>query len=237
MRCIRHSPIALCLVRARDGRCAQVRMGGWRGGDRAVCGPPRDALVATAASVAVRGDGRQRAGHLGWPAAVTWRPGRSAVAPALAARSRRFAPGVLRRPRAGAALPLPAPAALRLAGVLRGRLRADAALPSRAAAAFRVVRRPRGGDGPPPDNLAVPTARVCRRCRRGGAYGGGRGERWQGGLASNSVKRKALGWWGGASMEPRRRDIRVGKKKTPRGIKKNLSLSSSRSYMSHSTKQ
>jgi len=82
--------------------------------DTAVCGPPRDAPVATAASVAVRGDGHQWAEQLGWPAAVTSRPGRSAVAPAPAAHSRCFAPGVLRRPRAGAALPLPAPAALRL---------------------------------------------------------------------------------------------------------------------------
>ena len=77
-----------------------------------MCGPPRDAPVAPAASVAVRGVGRQHAGHLRWPASATAGPRRSAVAPALATRSFRFAPGVLRRPRAGAALPLPAAAAL-----------------------------------------------------------------------------------------------------------------------------
>jgi len=70
--------------------------------------------VAAAASVAVSGVGRQHAGQLCWPAAATARPRPSAVAPALAARSCRFALRVLRRPRAGAALPLPAAAALRL---------------------------------------------------------------------------------------------------------------------------
>jgi len=89
-------------------------MRGWRGGDRAVCGPPRDAPVATTASVAIRGVSGQQAGQLGWPAAVTSRPVRSAVAPTLAARFRRFEPGALRRPRIGAALPPSAPAALRL---------------------------------------------------------------------------------------------------------------------------
>ena len=91
-----------------------MRMRGWRGGDTAVCGPPDDAPVETAALVAIRGVGRQRAGQLRWPAAVTARPGRAAVSLALAARSCRFAPSELRRPHAGAALPLPAPVALRL---------------------------------------------------------------------------------------------------------------------------
>jgi len=120
-----------------------------------MCGPPRDAPMATAASVAVRSVGRQRSGQLRWPAAVTARSGRSAIAPALAERSCRFAPGVLRHPRAGAALPLPAPAALRLVcsavaaalaprsfhfapGVLR-RPRDGAALPLPAPASFRLV--------------------------------------------------------------------------------------------------
>ena len=241
MKCIRRSPIAFCLVRARgSGLCASA-----------------DGRMAR------RGQSRVRPapGRAGGNGGVGRRPRRrpSTGREVRLARRRHFAPWALRsRPRAGGALsPLyawcalppsrwrrapPSRAGRPAPGVLRGRLRADAALPSRAAANLRVVRRARAGDVPPPEKLAVPTARVWRRCRRGGAYGGGRGERWQGGLASNSVKSKALGWWGGASIDPRRhttacgpslasfrrqrstvcidRDIRVGTLKNPKRDKK-----------------
>ena len=236
MRCIRRSPIAWCLVRARgSGLCASA-----------------DGRVARRGQSRVRAAQRRAGGNGGVGRRPQHWPSTGRAAPL--ARGCHCAPWALRgRPRAGGALsplcawcappPLrcrrsPAARACRFApGVLRGRLRADAALPSRAATAFRVVRRPRAGDAPPPAKLAVPTARVWRRCRPGGAYGGGRCERWQGGLASNSVRRKESGWWGGASIEPRRhttacgpslasfgrqrstvcidRDIRVGKKKNP----------------------
>jgi len=86
-----------CVRFVLEGRgCAQMRMGGRSGGHSAVSGPARDSPVTAAASVAVRGVGRQRRA-------------------APLARGCHCAPCALRRrPRAGGALPLPAPAALRL---------------------------------------------------------------------------------------------------------------------------
>jgi len=93
--------------------CAPIHLGGRRGGVRAISGTLHDVPVAAVASDAVRGVARQHAGQLRSPAAAITGPVPSAVASALAARSCRFEPGVLRRPCAGAALPLPAPAPLR----------------------------------------------------------------------------------------------------------------------------
>jgi len=108
-----YSALADCTTFGSGSKVGAVRMGGWAAstaGTKACPGRP-----ATR-----RWQGRRRSpsagsavnyGQLRSPVAATVRPV-ARVAPALVARSFRFAPGVLRRHCAGAGLPLPVPAAL-----------------------------------------------------------------------------------------------------------------------------